>query len=75
MDENTANDQAETQPEEPSTPDREMSEYLGMGTLIGFGAMFGMVFGLMLGNMLWGMLVGAAAGTVIGAIVEAQRKK
>jgi uncharacterized membrane protein len=71
-----------------STPDKEvtsrsetkpkpakMADYLGMGTLIGFGAMFGMVIGIFLHNLVWGLIIGAALGTVAGAIVEAQRKQ
>lgn len=63
----------QTDPESPA--DRKMTDYLGMGTLIGLGAAIGILFGLLLDQPAWGMLGGAAAGTVIGAIVEAQRKK
>jgi len=63
------------QPEPEARPGAKMSDYLGMGTLIGLGAALGLLFGTMLGSVIWGMLAGAAAGTVIGAIVEAQRAK
>jgi len=64
-------------PEPQPTPERprKMSDYMGMGTLIGLGAALGLLFGTMLDNLVWGLIAGAAAGTVIGAIVEAQRKK
>lgn len=54
---------------------KSISDYIGMGTMIGFCAALGTLVGVILGNFIFWLIGSAAVGVVIGAIVEVQRKR
>lgn len=54
---------------------RKISDFLGMGTLIGFGAAIGVLLGAIMGNIWLWLSGGAAIGVVVGAIVETAKRK
>ena len=61
-----------------SNSKRRISDYVGMGTLIGFCAAIGILLGVITGSpesfVFW-LAGGAALGVVIGAIIETYRKR
>jgi len=54
---------------------RKISDYLSMGTSIGFCAAVGIVLGALLNNPVLWLLNGAGIGVVLGAVIQMYKKK
>ena len=54
---------------------RKLSDFIGIGTIIGFCAAIGVLLGAILGDIWIWLSGGAAIGVVIGAVVEAAKRK